>query len=157
MLGGSIERVQEQLKAAAASPILVLATPFQHALLPLDEDQSSAQDLVIVVAAPWTQRRVSRALVTLQRRVRLKALMPGSSSGYGSHAKRALTPYSSSGDDTGSDVDRDERPDVSWLRVLVVDDVRVNRLVLSRMLKKLGVAAVDMAENGQVAVDKVRR
>lgn len=42
---------------------------------------------------------------------------------------------------------------VSGRRVLVVDDNRVNRMVLSRMLKKLGLE-VDEATNGQEAVER---
>lgn len=38
-------------------------------------------------------------------------------------------------------------------RVLVVDDIAVNRMILSKILTTLG-AACDTAENGQVAVDK---
>ena len=57
-----------------------------------------------------------------------------------------------SSEDSGTSGD-EESTDVSWLRVLVVDDSRVNRLVLARMLKKLGVRQVDTAADGAEAVD----
>lgn len=42
---------------------------------------------------------------------------------------------------------------ISSLRVLVVDDVSMNRKVATLMLKKLGCDTVDEAENGQIAVE----
>ena len=40
-------------------------------------------------------------------------------------------------------------------RVLVVDDNNVNQAVAQRMLKKLGVEVVDVAADGQEAIDKL--
>ena len=42
-------------------------------------------------------------------------------------------------------------------RILVVDDSSVNRIVLKAMLGKLGVANVEIAENGEVALEKLEK
>ena len=40
-------------------------------------------------------------------------------------------------------------------RILVVDDSTVNRAVLKAMLKRLGIADIELAENGRVALDRL--
>ena len=42
-------------------------------------------------------------------------------------------------------------------RILAVDDSPVNRAVLKAMLRKLGIASVEFAENGKVALEKLER
>ncbi|MCR5342327.1 MAG: amino acid permease [Butyrivibrio sp.] len=44
--------------------------------------------------------------------------------------------------------------DFSGKRVLLVDDIQVNRMIAAKLLEKMGLI-VEMAENGQEAVDKV--
>ena len=41
-------------------------------------------------------------------------------------------------------------------RILVVDDSPVNRAVLKAMLKRIGIAEVEFAENGKVALDRLK-
>ena len=49
----------------------------------------------------------------------------------------------------------EEREDFTGKRVLLADDVQVNRVIASKLLGKLGFE-VETAENGQEAVDKVK-
>jgi CheY-like chemotaxis protein len=56
-----------------------------------------------------------------------------------------------------SDQDSVHIVDVSRCRVLVVDDNSMNRMMISKLIKeKLGVAHVDVAEDGQQALDMCR-
>ena len=58
-----------------------------------------------------------------------------------------------------SEVDSSAPVDAADLprRVLVVDDSPVNRMVLQAMLKKIGVANVELAEDGAVALEKLEK
>lgn len=47
-------------------------------------------------------------------------------------------------------------PDLSVMRILAVDDHPVNMMFLRKLLKKMGFAHVDEAENGRIAVEKVK-
>ena len=52
--------------------------------------------------------------------------------------------------------DASESVDVSHVRVLVVEDNKVNQLLVKNMLKKFGFEHFDAAENGKVALGKLR-
>lgn len=47
-------------------------------------------------------------------------------------------------------------PDLSVMRVLAVDDHPVNMMFLRKLLKKMGFTHIDEAENGRIAIEKIK-
>ena len=66
------------------------------------------------------------------------------------------TSLATSEDSASSLSDGEEVTDLTWLRVLIVDDTKVNRMVLSRIMKKLRIRVADTACNGREGVDMAR-
>lgn len=58
-------------------------------------------------------------------------------------------------DDT-NELDQIEVPGLSELKVLIVEDVEINRLVASKMLKSMNISTVDIAINGIEGVEKAQ-
>lgn len=58
-------------------------------------------------------------------------------------------------DDT-NELDQIEVPGLSELKVLIVEDVEINRLVASKMLKSMNISTVDIAINGTEGVEKAQ-
>lgn len=50
-------------------------------------------------------------------------------------------------------VNKEQKTDYGALKVLIAEDQPINQMVLTKMLKNLGVATIDLAEDGQKAVD----
>ena len=47
--------------------------------------------------------------------------------------------------------------DISEIRVLVVEDEHINRIVMEKILRQLGFIAITMASNGKMALDKYKK
>ena len=67
------------------------------------------------------------------------------------NSSRAVAPVTAT---TATPVPAENEVDLTSLRVLIAEDNLVNQKVLKRLLAKLGVTHVDIAGNGQIAVDK---
>lgn len=55
-----------------------------------------------------------------------------------------------------NDLDHIEVPGLNNLKILIVEDVEINRLVASKMLKSLNISEVDLAINGTEGVEKAQ-
>lgn len=55
-----------------------------------------------------------------------------------------------------NDLDQIEVPGLNNLKILIVEDVEINRLVASKMLKSLNISEVDLAINGTEGVEKAQ-
>lgn len=64
-----------------------------------------------------------------------------------------ISPSTKNGHNTGQPVPENAKPNRN--RILIVDDNRINQLLASKFLAKLGID-YDVAENGQIAIDKYK-
>ena len=65
-------------------------------------------------------------------------------------------PLGISAEEDLDELDQIEVPGLSELKILIVEDVEINRLVASKMLNSLNITAIDIAVNGTEGVEKAK-